>query len=42
MIAKYSQISAKVLIKLLVKFGVEIVGQKGSQIKLEKTDGDKK
>lgn len=42
MIAKYSQISAKTLIKLLVKFGFKIVGQKGSHIKLEKTNGRKK
>lgn len=42
MIAKYSQISAKTLIKLLVKFGFEVVGQKGSHIKLEKVNGNKK
>lgn len=42
MVAKYSQISAKTLIKLLVKFGFKIVGQKGSHIKLHKTNGSKK
>lgn len=42
MAAKYSQISAKTLIKLLVKFGFVIVGQKGSHIKLEKSNGSKK
>jgi predicted RNA binding protein YcfA (HicA-like mRNA interferase family) len=42
MIAKYSQISAKNLIKLLVKFGFVVVGQKGSHIKLETTNGSKK
>ncbi len=42
MIAKYSQISAKTLIKLLIKSGFEIVGQKGSHIKLQKINGNKK
>ncbi|MCX6812242.1 MAG: type II toxin-antitoxin system HicA family toxin [Candidatus Berkelbacteria bacterium] len=42
MIAKYSQISAKTLLKVLVGFGFKIVGQKGSHIKLEKTNGRKK
>ena len=42
MIAKYSQISAKDLIKLLIKSGFEIVGQKGSHIKMEKANGSKK
>jgi len=42
MIAKYSQISAKTLIKLLVKFDFKIVGQKGSHIKLQKDNGNKK
>lgn len=42
MVAKYSQISAKTLIKLLVVFGFKIVGQKGSHIKLQKTNGNKK
>ena len=42
MVAKYSQISAKALIKLLVRFDFKIVGQKGSHIKLQKTKGSKK
>lgn len=42
MVAKYSQISAKTLIKLLVDFGFKIVGQKGSHIKLQKINGSKK
>lgn len=42
MIAKYSQISAKTLTKLLIKSGFEVVGQKGSHIKLQKINGSKK
>lgn len=42
MIAKYSQISAKTLIKFLVGFGFEVVSQKGSHIKLQKENGSKK
>ncbi len=42
MIAKYSQISAKTLIKFLVSFGFEVVSQKGSHIKLQKVNGGRK